>query len=277
MKKIKTLFYLLTFFAIFSCSDTKVIENLPADTEDAEPVPGYFQKNVLIEDYTGTWCGNCTRVAYAIDQVHLHTDKVVTVAIHNGNDPYHFENFMPLKDLIMPDSPALELPQSRLNRTITWLSPEPSNIQQAKGLTGNNSGLGLAISSSISNGMVNVEVNMKFVQNYSGLKLVVYLLEDHLIRNQVNYTSYYGNVNPVPNYEHNHVLRLNLTDLLGDPITENTTAGQQITKSFSIPVPSNISNPDNISFAAFIVQADNLSLNARHADLNENQTYQQNQ
>lgn len=277
MKKIKILFYLLSIFTVFSCSDTKVIENLPEDTEGAEPVPEYFKKNVLIEDYTGTWCGNCTRVAYGIDQVLLQTDKVVTVAIHNGNDPYHFENFLPLRDLIMPGSPALELPQSRLNRIITWLSPEPSNIQQVKSLTGNNSGLGLALSSTVSNGMIDIDVKIKFVQNYSDLKLVVYLLEDHLIRNQANYTSYYGNVNPVPNYEHNHVLRLNLTDLLGDVITESTTAGQQITKSFSIPIPTNVSNPDNISFAAFIVQSDNLSLNARHADLNENQTYQQNQ
>jgi len=262
---------------VFSCSDTKVIENLPEDTEDAEPVPGYFTKNVLIEDYTGTWCGNCTRVAYGIDQVLLQTNKVVTIAIHNGNDPYHFENFIPLRDLIMPGSPALELPQSRLNRTITWLSPEPSNIQQVKSLTGNNSGLGLALSSSISNGMIDVEVNMKFVQNYSGLKLVVYLLEDHLIHSQTNYTSYYGNITPVSNYEHNHVLRLNLTDLLGDVITESTSTGQQLTKSFSLPVPANISNPDNISFAAFIVQQDNSALNSRHANINENQTFQQNQ
>ena len=275
MKRIKALLSLLTLIAIYSCSDTKVIENVPDDTETAPPVSGYFKKRVLIEDYTGTWCGNCTRVAYAIDQMVEQSDKVVTIAIHNGNDPYHFAGIQPLKDLIMPNS-DLELPQSRLNRTIVWTSPEPSNLAQAKALTGNNAGLGIAMSSTIVNGTVNLDVNMKFAQNYTGLKIVVYALENHLIRNQVNYTSYYGNVNPVPGYEHNHVLRQSITDLLGDPITESTTAGQTITKSFSFPIPANFSNAANISFVAILVNADNLALNARHADKNEAQSFEQN-
>ncbi|WP_162126997.1 Omp28-related outer membrane protein [Flavobacterium phycosphaerae] len=275
MKKSNYLFLMLMAVAFFSCSDTKVIENLPDDTETAAPVPGYFKKRVLIEDYTGSWCGNCTRVAYAIDQMYAQSDKVVSIAIHNGNDPYHFANYQPLKDLILPNS-DLELPQSRLNRTIVWASPEPSNIAQAKALTGNNAGLGLALASTVANGTINLDVTMKFAQNYSGLKLVVYVLENHLIHSQTNYTSYYGNINPVPNYEHNHVLRHNITDLLGDVITENTAAGQTITKSFTLPIPANVSNPDNISFVAVLVNADNLALNARAAEENEIQELEQN-
>jgi hypothetical protein len=275
MKRIKALLSLLVLITLYSCSDTKVIENVPDDTETAPPVSGYFKKRVLIEDYTGTWCGNCTRVAYAIDQMVEQSDKVVTIAIHNGNDPYHFAGFQPLKEMIMPNS-DLELPQSRLNRTIVWTSPEPSNLAQAKALTGNNAGLGIAMSSTVVNGTVNLDVNMKFAQNYTGLKIVVYALENHLIRNQVNYTSYYGNVNPVQGYEHNHVLRKEITDLLGDPITESTTAGQTITKSFSFPIPTNFLNPENISFVAMIVNADNLALNARAAEKNENQSFEQN-
>lgn len=275
MKRIKVLLSLLTLVTILSCSETKVIENTPDDTETAPPVTGYFKKRVLIEDYTGTWCGNCTRVAYAIDQMYDQSDKVVSVAIHNGNDPYHFAGFQPLKDMILPGA-DLELPQSRLNRTIVWTSPEPSNLQQAKSLTGNNAGLGIAMSSTVANGTVNLDVQMKFAQNYTGLKIVVYALENHLLYKQANYTSYYGNVNPVLNYEHNHVLRQSITNLLGDSITEETTAGQTVTKSFSFPIPANFTNPENISFVAMIVNADNLALNARHADKNENQSFEQN-
>ena len=275
MKSIKALLSLLILVTILSCSETKVIENIPDDTETAPPVSGYFKKRVLIEDYTGTWCGNCTRVSYAIDQMYDQSDKVVSVAIHNGNDPYNFIGIQPLKDMILPNA-DLELPQSRLNRTIVWTSPEPSNLQQAKSLTGNNAGLGIAMSSTVANGTVNLDVQMKFAQNYTGLKIVVYALENHLIFKQANYTSYYGNVNPVLNYEHNHVLRQGITNLLGDSITEETTAGQTVTKSFSFPIPSNFSNPENISFVAMIVNADNLALNARHADKNENQSFEQN-
>ncbi|MFM2213372.1 MAG: hypothetical protein RL427_635 [Bacteroidota bacterium] len=275
MTKLKTLLSLTLLSILFSCSDTKVIENFPDSSETAPPVSGFFKQRVLLEDYTGTWCGNCTRVAYAIEKMHEQSDKVVSIAIHNGNDPYHFPGFQPLKDMIMPDF-DLQLPQSRLNRTIVWSSPEPSNLAQAKALTGNNAGLGIAMSSTVENGMINLDVNMKFVQNYTGLKLVVYVLENHLIHFQANYTSYFGNVNPVPAYEHNHVLRHNITDLLGDPISEATTLGQTITKSYSIPMPSSVSNPDNISFVAVLVNADNLALNSRAAEKNEMQTFEQN-
>lgn len=275
MKSIKYLLFLSFSAIILSCSDTKIVENLPDDSETAAPISGYFKKRVLIEDYTGTWCGNCTRVAYAIEQVNLQTDKAVTVAIHNGIDPYHFPDYEPLKNLIVGNN-DLELPQSRLNRTIVWNSPEPSNIQQVKALTGNNCGLGLAMNTSVENGNVNIDVNVKFSQNYSNLKLVVYLLEDHLHYAQRNYTTYYNGVNPIPNYEHNHVLRKNLTDLLGDNLGTETTLGQTITKSFSIPVPASVSNAENISFVAFVVDSNNLVINARHAEKNENQSFEQN-
>ncbi len=275
MTKLKFFLSLLLFSILFSCSPTNVIENLPDSSETAPPVSGFFKQRVLLEDYTGTWCGNCTRVAYAIDQMYEQSDKVVSIAIHNGNDPYHFPDYQPLKDLIMPNA-DLELPQSRLNRTIVWTSPEPYNLEQAKALTGNNSGLGIAMSSTVENGTINLDVNVKFAQNYTGLKLVVYVLENHLIHSQANYTSYFGAINPVPTYEHNHVLRHNITDLLGDQITDATTAGQSITKSFSIPMPTSVSNPENVSFVAIVVNSDNLALNARAADKNEVQTFEQN-
>ncbi|POS03023.1 Omp28-related outer membrane protein [Flavobacterium croceum] len=263
------------FMALFSCNAPNVIENIPSDSETAPPISGYFKKRVLIEDYTGTWCGNCTRVAYAIDQVFTKTDKAVSVAIHNGNDPYHFAGIQPLKELILPNS-DLELPQSRLNRTIVWTSPEPSNVQQALDLTGNNSGLGLALNSTVTNGNINLDVTIKFAQNYSNLKLVVYLLEDHLIYMQRNYTSYYNGVNPIPNFEHNHVLRQSVTNILGDPLLGSFTTGTSVTKSFSFPVPANVSNPENISFAAFVVNENNVVVNVRNAHKGESQSFEQN-
>lgn len=274
----KKTFYLSLFFLsslFISCGDTTVVENIPDGNVDTPPISGYFKKRVLIEDYTGTWCGNCTRVSHAIEEVKAQTDKVVTVAIHNGNDPYHFEGIAPLKNLILPDSP-LALPVSRLNRMNVWTFPEPTNTQEAIDLTGNNSGLGLAMTSTVENGMVNLDVNIKFALNYTNLKLVVYLLEDGLVYMQRNYTTYYDAVNPIPAYTHNHVLRVSMTDILGDAITENTTAGSTITKSFSIPVPANVANAANINFVAFLVGDDNVALNARAAEANEAQEFEEN-
>ena len=274
----KKSFYLSLFFLsalLTSCGDTNVVENIPDGSLDTPPISGYFKKRVLIEDYTGTWCGNCTRVSYAIEQVKAQNDKVVTVAIHNGNDPFHFAGIAPLKNLILPNSP-LALPVSRLNRMIVWTFPEPINVQEAINLTGNNCGLGIAMNSSIENGNINLDVNVKFALNYTNLKLVVYLLEDELVHFQRNYTTYYDNVNPITNYVHNHVLRASMTDILGETISGNTSAGSSFSKNFSIPIPANVANPTNISFVAFLVGDDNVALNARAAEANESQEFEEN-
>lgn len=275
MKNIFLTLLSFSFLILSSCGDTNVVENLPDGSATAPAISGYFKKRVLIEDYTGTWCGNCTRVSYAIDQVNQQSDNVVSVAIHNGNDPYHFEGIEPLKNLILPNSP-LALPVSRLNRMTVWTFPEPTNVQQAIDLTGNNSGLGLAVNSSVTNNQINVDVNMKFALNFSNLKLVVYMLEDGLVYYQRNYTTYYDAVNPIPEYVHNHVLRNTLTNILGDAVEGTTEAGNTITKSFSIPVPSNIVNVDNVNFVAFLVDANNNAINARASHIGQNQTFEEN-
>ena len=275
MKKSSFLSLLLLSLLFISCGETNVVENIPDGSVDTPPISGYFKKRVLIEDYTGTWCGNCTRVAYAIDQVNAESDKAVTVAIHNGNDPYHFEGIAPLKNLILPNSP-LALPVSRLNRMNVWTFPEPTNTQEAINLTGNNSGLGIAMNSTVENGMINLDVNIKFALNYTDLKLVVYLLEDDLVYLQRNYTTYYDNVNPIPAYTHNHVLRAAMTNILGDAITENTEAGSTITRNFSMPVPENIENASNLNFVAFLVGSDNVAINTRAAHANEEQEFEEN-
>ncbi len=279
MKKFTLLFLnLVIATTLFSCSDTVVIENRPDQTVGAPAISGYFKKNVLIEDYTGTWCGNCTRVSYAIEQVKLATENVVTVAIHNGNDPYHFEGIQPLKNLILPDNP-LALPVSRLNRMIVWTAPEHTNVNDALDLTSNNTTVGLAMNSTVDNENINLDVKIKFLDDYSNLKLVVYLLENKLIYNQRNYyeTLYTNNLPGayIADFEHNHVLRNSMTNILGEPIT-GTTLGNTITKSFSIAIPENVENPENISFVAFIVGEDNISINAREAHVNENQDFQEN-
>jgi Outer membrane protein Omp28 len=276
MKKTYFLALFLITIAFSSCSDTVVVENRPDQSATAPAIPGYFKKRALIEDYTGTWCGNCTRVAYAIDLAKEQSDKVVSVAIHYGNDPYNFgaQAIAPLKNLISPNAP-LALPVSRLNRLNVWTFPETSNIQEAIDLTGNNTTLGLAMNSTLNGSTIDLDVNVQFLDDYSNLKLVVYMLENHLIYFQRNYLDYYGGIDPIQNFEHNHVLRKPLTYILGDEIT-NTTEGNTITKSFSVnlsDLPYAV-NGANVSFVAFVVGEDNKVINVRESHIDENQAFE---
>lgn len=279
LRMLKKYFSSLFLFSIFACSDTIIIENQPDTTTDAVAIPGYFKKRVLVEDYTGTWCGNCARVAFAIKKLEEDTNiNAVFVAIHSGNDPFNYADIKPLKDLISPQN-DLALPQSRLNRTLVWSAPEPKNLAQVKNQTGNNCGLGLKISSSRTNQNIALDVSIKFAAKFENIRLVVCVLENKLIFDQEDYTTYFGLKFPnhtLFDFEHNHVLRSSLTPILGDLISENTTNGQTILKHFETTVSTKIKDANNLSFVAFVVDQNNTVINVRAANINEVQVFEEN-
>jgi hypothetical protein len=282
MKNRSFLLLLALIFVFISCGKNEVFYKQEVDDSvDAPSTSGLFKKHVLIEDYTGTWCGYCARVSYAIERVFIdiepfdnNSKRAIAVAIHDGNDPYRFANIQPLKELISPNT-ALALPQSRLNRTIVWEENEADHIPQVKNLSSNNCGLGIAMESSVEDNTLNLDVNIKFAENYSGIKLVVYVLENGLIYSQRNYTNYFNGQNPIPGFVHDHVLRSSLTNLLGDPLS-GTVYGAETKITYRVPVPANISNKDKMSFVAFVVDENNLVINAREIYVNQTQDFEQN-
>jgi len=239
------------------------------------PAPIVFTKNVLIEDYTGTWCGYCPRVAKGIELVEVQTSRLAVVAIHLGNDPYTSTAGNSLANLFGVSG----LPTARLDRTIEWNYPEPNNITQATNLTGDNANLGLALSPVISGNDISVDVSVKFGDLFNGsdVKLVVYLLEDGLIYNQTNYTSYYGGASVLTGFEHNDVLRASFTEVLGDSVPSNeAVADNTYSTTLNMSMPSNVANPSNVKVIAFITNSSNTSLNTRVANFGDTQNFEEN-
>ena len=244
-------------------------------------LPTKFAKNVLIEDYTGAWCGYCPRVAYGIEQVELATDRAVTVAIHRGNtnpsgtnhDPYNF-NAATLEDIINLEG----YPTAMLNRTTTWTYPEPSNVNQVVGLAEDGADVGLALTPTLSENTISLDVKIKFgTETVINPKLVVYVLEDDLYYDQVNYTSYYGGSSVISNFEHDNVLRACVTDLLGSEIpSAEVVAENEYTQTISVDVPSNVVNTAKMRVVAFVVNGFNNSVyNARSASFGDTQTIEE--
>lgn len=231
-----------------------------------------FAKRVLIEDYTGTWCGYCPRVSYGIEQVLAQTEYAVPVAIHRGNDPYNFSGASVLENLIGLQG----YPTAMLNRLTEWKYPEPNNVNQVVALTqGTLPKLGLAMTANVSGGNVNLTVKTKFGKTISGAKLVVYALENGLIYNQVNYTSYFGGGSTITGFTHDHVVRAVFTNILGDEIpTSESVYDNVYTKTFSVAVPSNVANVSNMEFVAFIVGSDKKAINVRKAVSGDNQSFE---
>lgn len=235
-----------------------------------------FNKRVLIEDFTGTWCQYCPRVSYAIELVNAQTSDATIVAIHRYNssiDPFNFSGATALENQIGLSG----YPTAMLNRNTEWNYPETSNasVSQAVNLTsGVNPKLGVAMETTTSGNTSTVNVKVKFGKSFSNLKLVVYALEDNLIYNQTNSTSYYGGANPIVGFEHDHVLREVLSSsILGETITGSTNLNDEFSKSFTYTIPGNV-NTNNVRFVAFVIDSSNKALNSREAGPNETQSFE---
>lgn len=246
------------------------------------PAPTKFEQNVLIEDYTGTWCGYCPRISYAIELVEQQTTDAYVVAIHRGStnpssgsyDPYNYSAGA-LENLI-----GLEgYPTGMLNRTTEWIYPEPNNVSQVVNLASGQADVGLALSPTLNGNTMNIDVNVKFGGQFSAsnAKLVVYVLEDGLVFNQTNYTSYYGGGSFVANFEHNHVLRASLTSLLGDQIPSSEYSADNVYQvNFNVAVPSNVTSTEKMSVVAVVIDgSSNAAINVRGADFGDTQTFEE--
>jgi thiol-disulfide isomerase/thioredoxin len=238
------------------------------------PAPTRFNQNVLIEDYTGTWCGYCPRISHAIDLVNQQTSEAVVVAIHRGSsDPYNFPAGV-LEDLIN----LLGYPTAMLNRTTEWNNPEPNNVNQVINLTSGLADVGLAIGSSLDGFGMNINVKVKFGGQFShsSAKLVLYVLEDGLLFDQSNSTSYYGGSTVISNFEHNHVLRASLSNLMGDQIPATEYSEDNVYElNYTSAIPSNISVNENMTLVAFVTNEFNAALNVRVANFGETQIFEE--
>lgn len=271
----KALLITATLFGLInlSCISDDWEDNSVNTVVVEQPIPGKFKKNVLIEDYTGTWCQYCPRVLYGLKQAEEEGLNAFPVSIHrtvgSSVDPYNFPAAA-LEQIIGLSG----YPTAMLNRKILW-DNETSTTEVKKQIKPN-SDLGLALKSTVSGGNINLDINIKFAENFSNLKLVVYLLEDGLIYNQANATSFFGGTQIIYDFEHNHVLRSCLTDLVNGEALTGTNNGETITRNFSIPVPSNVSNASNVSFVAFVMDAAGKAINVRGAKSNVTQSFQEN-
>jgi len=232
---------------------------------------------VMVEDYTGTWCPNCPRVTYRLEQVVNQDPRIIPVAIHysrfQGDDPFGFDEVTTLTQ----DYGINAFPSPVVNRTLGFIWDETyASLQTELNKT---QALGLAVNSNVSNNTLHIEVKVRFDLNLPDpdLKLVVYLLENGLHADQVNATQYYGGQNPIPDFEQNHTLRKAFTGLYGETIPAGDRQYNQIfTYSFNGNIPADIENIQNCEIVAFVIDETNHPgpmLNAQSAAVGVDQDF----
>jgi thiol-disulfide isomerase/thioredoxin len=252
-------------------------QNIKSQTENivVNPTPIEYKQYVLVEDFTGTWCGYCTRVSYAIEQVEKQTDDAIIIAIHSGNsstryDPFHFAQVGTLMNAFSVSG----YPYGLIDRKSRWTPPEPGNISEVTEKLTKKAYAALAMESSLDGDMLTIKVKLKMGYNYKALKLGLYILEDGLVYDQANWTTYYDG-DPLKDYVHNHVLRKSITGLLGDQIPSDKVGHDKVfEKEFQYVIPSEFKK-ENVKMVAFVTEASKKeTINVRVSKIGESQDFE---
>lgn len=227
---------------------------------------------ILIEDYTGTWCGYCPRLATALEKLVESNSNVVPVALHDDNS-FPFPGVKTLVSLFN----VRGFPTGKVNRVIDW----DETSTQVTPYLNKKRNLGLAINSSIAGDNITVNVKVHYDVKSSGKnRLVVYVLENGLVASQANYfngdssSPWYQKGNPITDFIHNHTARKSLTILKGDDIPEDENAtGSTYAVSFNSSLPSSIKDREKLELVAFVVDKNNAVINVQKAKVGEDKDF----
>ena len=241
-------------------------EDEPDDFQISQ-VPSTFTKKVLIEEFTGAWCGYCPDGAYRVKNLINDNDgRVVAVSLHAGN----------------PTGDAMEIAHTNYLETTYQNTGFPSGMVDRVAIDGytslnrgyweyvaNNQLLetavcGLAIISKVNGQNATVEVHAGFNSTLNGddYRLTVYLIEDGVTGSgygydQRNYyntdpeSPFYNLGDPIEGYEHNHTLRAVLSESLGNAISSSSlVSGGEHIETYTVDLSSY--NKKNLSIVAFV-------------------------
>lgn len=225
---------------------------------------------VIVEDYTGTWCGYCPPVAHAIYELKEVYDNIISVGIHN-NDELTIDQESDLRSELGISG----FPSARLNRTISWF--DPYQILEVNSLLSEENNVAISIKSALEN--IDLEVNLRIVSNVELVnhKLVIYLVESNLIYDQSNYFNYvedsyfYNLGNPIENYSHQDVLRKSITNISGNtldliqPLTDYKF-------NFNVEISPDFVQ-ENLAIVAMVVDSNNNAINSQFSEVNSFQDF----
>ncbi|NOU62091.1 Omp28-related outer membrane protein [Marinifilum caeruleilacunae] len=222
--------------------------NVSVSSTDA---PASYTTKILLEDYTGTWCGYCPRVAHAMEEAIAQNGNIIGIGVHDDSDM----GFTHVKSMLQKYNIS-GFPTAVLNRSAKWLE----TFATLNPFLEKESDLGIALESSLNNTTVTGKIKIGFKADLTkSIDYVIYLVEDKVVANQVNYyndvssSPYYNKGNPIVGFEHANVLRKTITDVYGDIIPEDyTKTGNVIEADFSVELDTYV--PENCYIVAFVLE-----------------------
>ena len=239
-------------------------------------------RNVLFEEFTGHLCGFCppsTALALALDA--QLGERMVTVAIHagslaaTGGTLFQTDYTTPVGNLYWAQLNGGFNPTARIDRmgglsSYEYLDPANPSSWQNIVTTRMNVSTPVSLQANCeyvaADNVLNIHMNSQFIENYTGnVNLVVLLVENHILSAQEDYSQ---TPSEIEEYEHEHVLRTNVTEPMGNLVINSPSLGYSSTSSFTIPLQANWV-PTNMTVVGYLVDSNSHEvLNAIEYEIN---------
>lgn len=286
MKKLLYVLGFISLIAVVSCSkgSTNPVgkedknEDSKGDSETTVIRSEDIQHKVIVEFYTSTMCGVSLRAIECIEKYDKN-ENLIPISLYQNDNLEVAAGKDLCRDFSIDGYPTIIFNRCEGKE---WMCNDPSED------TSDEVSLGISLKTKVEGKSANVEVQLAFAESYErSLKLVVLLLENKVIgRQQNDYSNnifykdskYYDMPNDIKNYSHMHVLRKNLTNILGETISsELTKQGRLVKKNFKVSLGDY--KVENCEIVAFVVYGDNLkngAVNAQRVKLGETISYSNN-
>jgi len=236
------------------------------------PVPTSFTQKLLLENFTGTPYAKVPGNDYAITQLqNQYPNRIIAASFHK-NDRMETLGASNLLNFVsngtLPIMPAVMLNRIVFNNKIindqgTWAA----NVPYALSGTPN---IGLAIESTVQNYVLNMNIHVGFNAAIAGnYKMCVYIVENNIQHSGSGYdqangfnttisSPFYNLGDPIVNYSHNNVMRMQGTSMTGItiPSTYQLTGGHMI-QPISMDISANM-NFSKTYIIAFVYNTSNL-------------------
>ncbi|MEZ5045415.1 MAG: Omp28-related outer membrane protein [Chitinophagaceae bacterium] len=232
-------------------------------------VPADFTKKVVLEEFTGEWCGWCPEGAKVMeDNVAANPGRVVGIAVHDG-DPMEIPSFNTwIKGLTgVSGYPNGSVDRADASSRGSWTGQITTEL--AKAAT-----CGLAMVSTLNGDAIDVNVYVGYNTPITGnTKLTLAVIENDVPQSPGGQSNYSSSVVVDANWQHSHVLRGIITAEQGDDIKLNESTNYTKVEFKNIDLSGmKINDMKNVHLAAFININDagkREVLNAQECGLNE--------
>jgi thiol-disulfide isomerase/thioredoxin len=204
-------------FEIYALYDT--LKSNVASIEVIEDAGLLFRKNVLLEQYTGTWCGWCPRAIGQIESLQSSDNQIVHVALHLSDAMTYFQNSALFQSFGFTGVPTVHADRKTQWNGDSYVISSMHSPSRA----------GIALEVSGDQLQVAVIVRARFGNAFKdGLKLSVYMVHDSLVANQSNFynddpsSEYYQKGKEMTGFIHRNVMTKSGLDMFGESIPANS-------------------------------------------------------